>query len=1107
MNLSDFILRFRLGEGEWQIYELLGENTLIGRGDDNDLVLDHREVSRHHLRLRLHNDVFQLIDLESSNGTQLDGIALAPQIATPLRPGQIIEVGDFSLVLEKSEDGSIHISKEMLPYLIRYRFGTGTWQTFPLDLGEITLGRDPNCNFHLNDLEVSREHARVRIDGDGIWLTDLGSTNGTQINNVDLVPQEEHNLKLGQMFSIGNFILQIDEPSRFYNASSAISGKPGSDEILTREHQPESVKTVIDADALMLSSPPARTVNLISRKRVTIGRNPDNDMVLNHPLVNSHHAVIDREGTRFRIRDLRSAYGVFVNGRHVERENFLKDWDQIRIGAFTFVLSGEDLQYQTVPGLKLEAHNVIQQVKGAGNVLNDINFTANPKELVALVGVKESGKTALLNALSGSRPASHGKVLINGIDLYEHFDLFRSDIGYVPQTDIVHAELTAEAALNYVARLRLSPDITKQERNALVSDLLKDLDLLESRKTRISELSDGQNKRLLIGCELITKPRLLFFDEPTQGVNPGANDEIMKLMRHLADQGRTLISILPANQNLILCDKVIILTQGGNLVFFGVPEDALTYFDQYRSDSERFEKEMVFADIYRILNDSSRGTPSEWRERYLNSPAYQRAFGIEPVLVDMHQPYTPPPVPEAEQVKPSAQRWSGFRQFWVLSSRNLMTLAKDKISLIIMFGLAPLLGLAGILWGRDLYDPVHGEFYKVFWFWFMGTLAAILVGALSSLRAIVTEVDIYKHERKINLKIMPYIFSKAWIGLVLGLYQAAVLLGFRYIFVNPTLLSQKTFLALYMTFFLGITTGYLLGLLISAIAPNQNFAMILLIFVMVPQILFAGALLPFDWFPGSLQISVLMPSRWIFESSVRITGLGEELTSDPCWVGYEQNERFYLSKETKEGCPCMGASIFTECVDFPGIFSPVIDNEASLMAAEPAEPLQPTEIAYPTAIPSPTPLPTPTLLPSPTPFATPRTSVSYPRYLEKVYQQGEEYRGLVSDQFEQYRLDSLTQSEEYSQVQTAQSKEYADLQHTQADGYSATMQTYYDERSAWQTDREKTINRAETVLGLFYDNYNQVLQGSVLGRWVIIVLMQLGLFALIVIAQKRKDSA
>ena len=155
------------------------------------------------------------------------------------------------------------------------------------------------------------------------------------------------------------------------------------------------------------------------------------------------------------------------------------------------------------------------------------------------------------------------------------------------------------------------------------------------------------------------------------------------------------------------------------------------------------------------------------------------------------------------------------------------------------------------------------------------------------------------------------------------------------------------------------------------------------------------------------------------------------------------------------------------------------------MAAEPVEPPRPTEITYPTAMPSPTSLPTPTLLPSPTPFTTPRNSVSFSNYLKKVYQQGEEYRVLVSDQFEQYRLDSLTQTEEFSQVQTAQSNEYAELRHAQADVYSTALQTYFDEQAAWQANREKAINRAEFVLGFYYDNYHQILQGSVMGRWVI----------------------
>ncbi len=391
----------------------------------------------------------------------------------------------------------------------------------------------------------------------------------------------------------------------------------------------------------------------------------------------------------------------------------------------------------------------------------------------------------------------------------------------------------------------------------------------------------------------------------------------------------------------MFCDKVVFLVRGGNLAFFGAPEDALDYFDQYRNDRERREKEMEFDDIYRILNDSARGAPDEWRDRYLNSQAYFQAYGIEPALAEMHESYTPPPVPKAEQVQNSAQRVSGLRQFWILSARNLKILAQDKISLALMLMLAPILGLMDFIWGRDLYDPVTGDASKIITLWFMGSLVTILVGVLSSVREIVKEVDIYKRERAVNLKIMPYILSKVWVGVVLGLYQAGVLLAFRYYFVDPTLSSPMAFVGLYITFFLGITTGYLIGLLISAIAPNQNAAMMLIIVVLVPQFLFAGALLPLDLIPGGQKLSLVMPTRWTFESFIRITELGDELTRDPCWTGFDRGDRLHLSNEVKEICPCMGASIFADCADFPGILSPDFFDEAAqayLVAAAPIEP-------------------------------------------------------------------------------------------------------------------------------------------------------------------------
>ena len=164
MKLSDFNLQYRLGKGDWQVYSLPGEEILIGRDEDNDLTLDHREISRHHLHLRVQDNAFQVIDLESSNGTRLDGVELIPQVPTALRPGQVIEMGDFTLVLMEIAEGQTQISEESLPYLIRYRFGTGSWQSFPVNTGETVLGRDPECDFMLSDSDVSRRHACLRIE-------------------------------------------------------------------------------------------------------------------------------------------------------------------------------------------------------------------------------------------------------------------------------------------------------------------------------------------------------------------------------------------------------------------------------------------------------------------------------------------------------------------------------------------------------------------------------------------------------------------------------------------------------------------------------------------------------------------------------------------------------------------------------------------------------------------------------------------------------------------------------------------------------------------------------------------------------------------------------
>ena len=358
---------------------------------------------------------------------------------------------------------------------------------------------------------------------------------------------------------------------------------------------------------------------------------------------------------------------------------------------------------------------------------------------------------------------------------------------------------------------------------------------------------------------------------------------MMRLMRWLADQGRTVILVTHATKNVSFCDKVIFLARGGHLAFFGPPEEALSYFDSFRSTRERRQKEMEFDDIYRILDDEKRGAPTEWGKRYRESSFYAK-YCIPPAIQEVTSSK------EQERSQPrnivktrNPGHTSSWRQFLILSERNLKILFLDKVSLALMLALAPAIGLMDFIWGTKLFDPVKGEASKLITMWFMTALITVLVGALSSVREMVKEIEIYKRERAVNLKVVPYILSKIWVGVVLAAYQAGVLLLMRILIVQIKLPVAGDYLALYVTLFLGNLCGYLVGLFISASAPNQNAAILMIIIALIPQFLFAGALLPLNLIPGGEAISIFMPTRWVFKSFIRIAGPGEQLISNSCW--------------------------------------------------------------------------------------------------------------------------------------------------------------------------------------------------------------------------------
>src|SRR5205814_8762438 len=239
----------------------------------------------------------------------------------------------------------------------------------------------------------------------------------------------------------------------------------------------------------------------------------DNDVRLDGLQRSNHHARFARAANgSVSVEDAGSTDGVYVNGERISGRRGVQLSDVIQIGPF--VLQADAAQgvavYDTRSKTRIDCINIAKVVKnrsGGGSIklLDDVGLTIQPNEFVGLLGPSGAGKSTLMDSLNGMRPATSGYVLINNLDLYRHLDSLKQSIGYVPQDDIIHRELTVYRTLYYVAKLRLSRDVSSKEIDQIVNEVMDVTGLSERRDVPVGQLSGGQRKRVSIAVELITK--------------------------------------------------------------------------------------------------------------------------------------------------------------------------------------------------------------------------------------------------------------------------------------------------------------------------------------------------------------------------------------------------------------------------------------------------------------------------------------------------------------------------------------------------------------------------------------------------------------------------
>jgi ABC-type multidrug transport system ATPase subunit len=497
-------------------------------------------------------------------------------------------------------------------------------------------------------------------------------------------------------------------------------------------------------------------------------------------------------------------------------------------------------------GVRVDVRGLGKGVGDGKMILHSVSFAIEPGELVAIVGGSGAGKSTLLDAIAGVRPADEGTVLFDGVPYYEHLDEYRSALGYVPQDDIIHAELSVIATLRYAARLRLPDGTSQSERESAVADVMAALDLTQRAELRIGSLSGGQRKRASIAVELLTKPLVFFLDEPTSGLDPATAAELLRLLRRLADSGRTVVLTTHSMQDLGICDKLVVLARDGHCAFVGMPEAAVDYFQ-------------VGHDVmYERL--AAEATPAEWARRF------SEVTGDGYVSHDAQQAVRAPRPLRAHTIGP-------LRQCAVLSRRNLDILLRNRLTLAILLGSPVLVVLMFVVLFKpgafDFADPSpSATIMIVYWIAFGGFFFGLTYGLLQ----ICTEFPIVRRERFVGIRVGPYVLSKVAVLAPLLLAMSVLMLVVLRLFDRLPEASFGTYAVLTVTLTLDALAALALGLLTSAAVSEPAQATIALPLLCFPQVLFSGAILavPIMATVGK-AVSYAMTDRWAFE------GLGHEL--------------------------------------------------------------------------------------------------------------------------------------------------------------------------------------------------------------------------------------
>ena len=189
--------------------------------------------------------------------------------------------------------------------------------------------------------------------------------------------------------------------------------------------------------------------------------------------------------------------------------------------------------------------------------VDNVSFEVNPGEIFGLIGPDGAGKTSIFRMLTTVLLPDSGSAAVEGLDVVKNFKEIRKIVGYMPGKFSLYQDLSIEENLNFFASVF---NTTVQENYDLIKDIYVQIEPFKDRKA--GKLSGGMKQKLALCCALIHKPKVLFLDEPTTGVDPVSRKEFWEMLKNLKQQKITILVATPYMDEAGLCDRIALMQNG-----------------------------------------------------------------------------------------------------------------------------------------------------------------------------------------------------------------------------------------------------------------------------------------------------------------------------------------------------------------------------------------------------------------------------------------------------------------------------------------------------------------------------------------------------------------